>query len=75
MIDLERQLADAVTEGRIDMEDADTVRDFAAFLRDISGVEAGTPDYARVLLEHADFLQATDEQKERLRKRAGEAAG
>lgn len=68
--DLERMLCDKVADGRLSTEDADTAREFAAFLR-----EAGPPSSPATLqrvkatLDHADFLGLTEAQRLKLQAR------
>jgi hypothetical protein len=60
MADLEQQLGDLVASGKIPIEDADMVREFAAFLSD---PEVGPPDQPlpmSVLRRHQHVLGLTD---------------
>ena len=63
---LEQQLTDSVADGRITAEDADTIREFAAFLADPEvGLPPTQPDGKplpmSVLRRHRDILGLTDE--------------
>lgn len=67
--DLEQQLGDAVSDGRITTGDADTIREFRDFLREIGPASRPVRRAdAPVLLKYADLLGLSDEQRARLER-------
>jgi hypothetical protein len=61
--ELEQQLGDGVADGRISAEDADTIREFAAFLADPEVTSPkGPPMPMSALRRHRNLLGLTDEE-------------
>jgi hypothetical protein len=60
--DLERMLGDKVADGTISANDADTVREFAAFLAEPEVAHKDKPLPMHVLRKYQDLLGFTDEQ-------------
>jgi hypothetical protein len=56
---IEQQLADGVADGRLTPDDADTVREFASFLRDAGA--PGEPLPMPILERYQDLLGLTDD--------------
>lgn len=77
MADFDQQIADALADGRMSAEDAETIQEFAAFLRESGPVGDKSPGAVsrrrRALIKHADLCGLSADDVARLR--AVEEAG